>query len=766
MSFTASILVNLVQPDNSRAPLPGVRVSFYDRDKFTSDDLLGTGRTNDEGVAKVIFTMHDYLDEVIPGKPVEKLPDVYVVVHGANNQVVATTKSKPLRSVDTKIEITVTLDKAIQHGLILLPKPQSDDKPPTELPNPCLTRVLIDMVAGALNPQNELQKKLALNVPRQHLERVSPIANAALDKMDRANLSGRRPECHSGRDPKDLWNILCQTNTPLSNIAKGLGTRDPSPKDDLPPSSAGLPFLKELVWDKNCLIKYMQAHNGNTPEPTMYVAAPQVNRIRCYDNTSGKFIRSGIQDTKKLTIYNLDSSSSSGWGEKTINMDVSLDSSDCLIKKADATGRQIMAVDVLPFQTVVFYGSGFIADKARIIVKRYPWKPNSNSGMLEPEEMDLPIIGNNQDERVAVYGAAQHPINSNPNTFTGDYVVFDWPERFAEEGLYEVQLEFENQTNPPYPSHARQIPSQNCRIETDYKAVTTESVWFSVIPALEPRMASPRVKHVRCDDHTDPEKFGPVPILDDMFLQTSAHVRIIPVLTTEGQRIAENVPGAVQHGFIKDGNSWNLDLHLLSSSNDPIRLDFDRILAPHLTLSEIYGDTDKTALTIILSVMYVALLILLTVLLAAAITACVAAAMAILVAAGAVSGGTATAIGASVLIALLEFFTPVVVAVWAVILPAGLAAIKFLVNRLPIGPKLIVSAGPIIQGIELARLLSPYRIHQQLLTVQRPQRLDSTAVQTTIDRSDQVQPRMIEKYTGKAYGGTYTITLDIVSPLA
>ncbi|MBK6296221.1 MAG: hypothetical protein IPF55_19885 [Rhodoferax sp.] len=419
---------------------------------------------------------------------------------------------------------------------------------------------------------------------------------------------------------------------------------------------------------------------------------------------------------------------------------------------------------MLPLQTVVLYGSGFIARKARVIVRRYPWGSVSD-GRLVPEPVDLPIIGWDSQQSVPVYGAASHPPGAVAETYAGDFVVFDWQVRLAEEGLYEFQLEFENETDPRHPSSALQTPAPECRLVHGSQPLATPAVWFAVLPALAERKISPRVTHLHCHDETNPERIGPFNYFDDMIVQASVGVRHITLMpgNTEPEVVAQHAPDAPEHMFWNSGDGWPLDLHLLDPAGDPIALRFDRIMAPAMSALEIFGETDKALLKIVLVVAYVALLVLLTALLVVAVMALVAGAFAILVLAGLISAGTATALGVTLLGSLFVFLAPVVLAIWGTLLVGGIAAITGLVDHLPIGPKLIVGAAPVFQGVEVAHLLSPLRFRRRLWLLQRPSRQGDADAAMSTDFSDPVQPRLIEKYAGSAAGGRYEIRLDLVA---
>ncbi|HEU0054105.1 MAG TPA: hypothetical protein VFQ39_13055, partial [Longimicrobium sp.] len=78
MFYTTTVKVVL---EGSRQPLAGVDVALFDRDRFSSDDLLGSGTTDAAGEARFRYTAKDFQDL---DDSVESLrgtfPDLYAVV--------------------------------------------------------------------------------------------------------------------------------------------------------------------------------------------------------------------------------------------------------------------------------------------------------------------------------------------------------------------------------------------------------------------------------------------------------------------------------------------------------------------------------------------------------------------------------------------------------------------------------------------------------------------------------------------------------------
>ncbi len=92
-------------------PLPGARVSLYDRDWLTSDDLLGSEITDVRGEACFGYASEAWvdLDDRIGGSA----PELYVVVHGAHGEPVVNTRAQAVSNRHRR-QITV----AVPEGLV------------------------------------------------------------------------------------------------------------------------------------------------------------------------------------------------------------------------------------------------------------------------------------------------------------------------------------------------------------------------------------------------------------------------------------------------------------------------------------------------------------------------------------------------------------------------------------------------------------------------------------------------------------------------
>lgn len=98
--------------------LPGVRVSLYDRDRFSKDDILGSGDTDASGEVRIQFNADQFrdLDDAVESLR-GSFPDLYAVVHAPDGSNAVTTRAEAIDNLPRR-SITVTVPAAVaqQHG--------------------------------------------------------------------------------------------------------------------------------------------------------------------------------------------------------------------------------------------------------------------------------------------------------------------------------------------------------------------------------------------------------------------------------------------------------------------------------------------------------------------------------------------------------------------------------------------------------------------------------------------------------------------------
>ncbi len=105
-----------VVDEASGRPLAGLRVSLFDRDRFSQDDRLGDATTDDGGEARFEYGTADFAD--LEDRMSGSLPDLYCVVHGADGAEIFT--DKPLAVDNTprqRIEVRLPSALVARHGL-------------------------------------------------------------------------------------------------------------------------------------------------------------------------------------------------------------------------------------------------------------------------------------------------------------------------------------------------------------------------------------------------------------------------------------------------------------------------------------------------------------------------------------------------------------------------------------------------------------------------------------------------------------------------
>ena len=112
--------VKLVLSSSPATGISGVKVSLFDRDLQDEDDYLATAVTDGHGEIFFRFDSEQYTDaEEQELWRLESLPDLYVKVYDAQDQVVLSTRSGALEDKLPKL-ITVPISQELveKHGLM------------------------------------------------------------------------------------------------------------------------------------------------------------------------------------------------------------------------------------------------------------------------------------------------------------------------------------------------------------------------------------------------------------------------------------------------------------------------------------------------------------------------------------------------------------------------------------------------------------------------------------------------------------------------
>lgn len=111
--------VRLVLAESPTVGIPGVKVSLFDRDIHDPDDFLATEVTDDQGEIFFSFDSEDYTDaEDKELWRLESLPDLYIKIYDAQDQVVLSSRSETQEDkLPSLITIPISQELLEKHGL-------------------------------------------------------------------------------------------------------------------------------------------------------------------------------------------------------------------------------------------------------------------------------------------------------------------------------------------------------------------------------------------------------------------------------------------------------------------------------------------------------------------------------------------------------------------------------------------------------------------------------------------------------------------------
>lgn len=105
-----------VVDEGTGLPLPSLRVSLFDRDRFSSDDRLGTGTTDAAGEVVFEYTTEQFAD--LEDRMSGSLPDLYCVVETADGGELFSNKPQALDNTPRRrMEVAIPAEIVARHGL-------------------------------------------------------------------------------------------------------------------------------------------------------------------------------------------------------------------------------------------------------------------------------------------------------------------------------------------------------------------------------------------------------------------------------------------------------------------------------------------------------------------------------------------------------------------------------------------------------------------------------------------------------------------------
>ena len=724
MKFTTIVKVEL---EESKHPLSGVKVSLFDKDKMSKDDLLGTRTTNNKG--KIYFKydsskFSDFLGDEATfgwggwGAANSFRPDLYVKIYNQKGDVVLSTQVHIRKNAHNNTVITIPISESLarQYGLIIskphrTPKEKTeqwikqwkdtiaklppDAEPPVDF---CFTRTVLDIIEGLDDPNNDLQKRAAKmldgKVSKEDIKKVGKLAKNGIKAIDELNIPNTM--CNSSDDtPKNLAERLTKPGGPLHEYVESLSAAY-MPMPDLPSPRAGLPFTHPFEdWNKTCAENFEHCinHLPCTLNPDALeqmkdyyrdklnlLTRPSINQIEVWDGNGSGYarVRDASPQEKRLSMIN--HHCSDGIQETILDMDVPLDDKNCLynVEDGQTPGNQILATDVKPGQKIVFHGSGFINETAKLRVEFQRWDNNDSHGRLVPIDGGNPNVFSLSDTELNVYGNYPEHGSVSASDYCGDHIYFDWPDIAGDAGLYKIWLEFENKDQIPTSAH--QDP-HTCELEiVADDIVKSQEIYLTVVPSLVPKKIKITIPGIQCIDEKDPESFGPIPSSDNIDIEIST---LLTTLNGDGSG-----PFLVsgEHEFWDDGDSWLWGKEIFSADGNYHELtigSIEQLLTTQLLVNEVLTDADKYLLGLISIILIAVVLIL------------IVAIVALIIGTG---GGFAIIAGF------------IFGAVWTATSAAAIALINSMTSADP-----IAYAQLPISGSSLAQKYSSFRIHKLFL---------------------------------------------------
>ena len=737
-----AITVKVVIKESNKA-LPGAQVYLYDNDKMGKDDLLGHAISNASGISRFVFGADHFRDRfdkddllrLMRGEM--KFPDLYTVVADADGNSVLSTHHQNINDIRrTNLQVVIPFETALQHGLIkrkpgpsinqkrehwhdtwkkILDKQPPGSKPPIDF---CFLRLILDVMSGLDAPNENFQKQAAkiLNgrASSEQLKQLSQLGREGVAMVDRLGVASS--ECSSKMDPKELAEMLLRDGGPLEKFGQNLMSPVPPPDFGLPDPREGEAFMVPWTdWDKYCGEDFRVTRDHGVPwspphtpqglndmqeywyDQLSIMEQPSINQVEAYDPIFQDYVRLADVWNKLLTVVDYDAIE--GRRDLDLNMNVPLSDSSCLYKHADPANsdpgaHQALVIDVKSGQTVVFKGSGFISMKAKIRSQFARWESTTfdADGRLVPKAFGpAPALN---DKILDVFGHLMPHDGYTSQTYTGDWVLLEWPD--TEPGLYKVTLEFANEQGLAIAAHQ---DHNTCELDIEGRSeVSTQTLWFAVIPEKEPQRIRIRATRLTCVDEKDPESFI-INLFDDINLRASAFYSKY-VWENNDIRATDSTPtnSSDDHEFWDDGDSWNVAMNVFPSDGTFHTLELNEVAYATFLAAEVFGDFDRALMQLVIVTIAAIVLVILVAALAAIIVALIAAEV-ITVGLATVLLGTGGVIPVVAAFLFGAFFKEIVAAVTAMM--SGIT-----------GTDLVAIGEPVISGAEIAERLSPLRVHR------------------------------------------------------
>jgi len=778
------LLIRLVVAETPSQGLPAVRVGVFDSNQTTDAHRLGAGTTDDNGEARVhLAHLPQGLGGILP-----RLDALRAAVFAPDGDVVLMV---PLAGVQVPSHRAMTIpigrDLIARFGLAPAKHPRTphekqhdwidawrkrlsgghDPRGPIDL---CLTRVVLDMMAGAVDPKVDLQKRtaqaLARELPPDQIARLSEVAARARDLIDGSGLlRGRR--CSAESSPAEIWQTLIGPGGPLNALNQALVETEPDPRANLGAPTAGQARLVEYVFAQKC-IELLRA-GGLTGQaladmrqyydplhPLQLVAPPVVKQVGVYDQAIKHTVRDADVRHKMVQLFLLDAQE--GLAQSTLNMAVGPTHEDFLVDLIDeADGLQALVVDARPGQTITLTGDGFASAKALVGIQYAAWEaiPSdaATPAVLRPLGFG-PATG--WPDHFDVYGAA---------TYGNDKIVFDWPLAAVQPGLYRLELQFENSTG-----HKVLVQSQrddDCRVQVA-DALVSQPLFFAVLPALQSKPVSVKANQVDAVRITRPP-FWP----DDVGLTGATQVERFTYDTSDPNN-PRVVPATLSNSSWDKGSSrlwWDQSWHpgspsLLADGQATQVLGFGSNFTDAMTVAlsanEVDGSFDRQGLGVILKGVLITLGVLAAALIIVAwavlavIVILIAVAVAVLTA---VTGPAAATVAAGVIGAMAAVAAALIGAVAALVV-ASFPLVDSALAAFISGSDSICNATLWISSTELALRLSNVRFHRRVWRISEHVTSSSNSFSATHSDSPSALQEVYDGSNGDV-GGQYRVHLEL-----